>query len=628
MREGEDDGGVASEAVQTQVEQDAANREEDVGRASGMFLARVGRDYHYGDNLLRAARFNRRRTKKGEPLYRPLRIFMSEPVRNGYTGNAVVLTVPYEPLEKGPKGSVLHVMCSDRPDSGAVGVDLEENQILITQGYTPSASSPEFRQQMVYAVCSDVIATFAVALGRELSWGFDGERLIIRPHFTEERNAYYDGHAGELRFGYFMADPNAGHGTLPSSTIYTCLSRDIIAHEMTHALVAGLRAHFDEPTNPDVLALHEALADLVAIFQHFAHSASVEEAIIRGDGEIGRDKTIFALAEQFGHATGMNGPARIAIDQFQDEYEYGDALEPHKRGSILVSAIVEAFSRVFDRRAEAIQTIYAQSTWTGGPRHPSYVKLLADRAAKTAEQMLSLCIRAIDYCPPVDVTFGDYLRAMITADQELIFDDRYKFRQELIAAFSRRRIFSEDVPDISEESLRWNSPKRPIERVHALSLATLRLQQDPGSSPAADEIMRQAAALADAVFNPDNIDEFGLKTGPGFARPTIDSVRVIRRVGPDRQVQFGVVAEVTQSGRIRLDGSEVDVIGGATVILNGAGEIEFVIRKRIDSEHRARRTAKFLETCVGAEQRTFKVDKGSFWGSVHRRYLWRADRHA
>lgn len=626
MRDGDDDNNGASEAVQTQVEQDAANRAEGRRQERGLFLARVDRDYKYGLNLLRATRFNRRRAKKGEPLYRPLRIFMSEPVRHGYSGNSVVLAVPYEPLERGPKGSVLHVVCNDDPGVDAAGVDLETNQVLITQGFSPSASSPEFRQQMVYAVCSDVVATFSVALGRDLSWGFDGDRLIIRPQFAEERNAYYDGDNGELRFGYFTADPQTGHGTLPSGKVYTCLSRDIIAHEMTHALVAGLRAQFDEPTNPDVLALHEALADLVAIFQHFSHNAAVEEAIIRGDGEIGRDKTIFALADQFGHATGMNGPARIAIDQFQDEYQYGGVLEPHKRGSIIVGAIIEAFSRVFDRRAEEIQTLYAHSASTGGAHHPFYVKLLAGYAAKTAEQMLTLCIRAIDYCPPVDVTFGDYLRAMITADQELILDDRYRFRQELIAAFSRRRIFPEDVPDISEESLRWGGPQKPIERIQSLSLATLRLQQDPGSSPAADEIMRQAAALADTVFNPKNIDEFGLKTGPTFALPTIDSVRVIRRVGPDRQVQFGIVAEVTQSGRITLDGSEIEVIGGATVILNGAGEIEFVIRKRIDSEHRARRTAKFLKTRVGAEQRTFKFDKGSFWRSVHKRYLWKADR--
>ncbi len=35
--------------------------------------------------------------------------------------------------------------------------------------------------------------------------------------------------------------------------------------------------------------------------------------------------------------------------------------------------------------------------------------------------MLNTCIRALDYCPPVDITFGDYLRAIITAEPKMIF---------------------------------------------------------------------------------------------------------------------------------------------------------------------------------------------------------------
>ncbi len=37
-------------------------------------------------------------------------------------------------------------------------------------------------------------------------------------------------------------------------------------------------------------------------------------------------------------------------------------------------------------------------------------------ASKVAQQILHMCIRAFDYLPPVDVTFGDYLRALVTAD--------------------------------------------------------------------------------------------------------------------------------------------------------------------------------------------------------------------
>ena len=43
-----------------------------------------------------------------------------------------------------------------------------------------------------------------------------------------------------------------------------------------------------------------------------------------------------------------------------------------------------------------------------------------------------MCLRALDYCPPVDVQFGDFLRALITADHDLVPDDPYGYRASLI----------------------------------------------------------------------------------------------------------------------------------------------------------------------------------------------------
>ena len=51
--------------------------------------------------------------------------------------------------------------------------------------------------------------------------------------------------------------------------VFTCLSHDIIAHEVTHAIIDGIRTYFTQPSNPDVLAFHEAFADLAALFNHF-----------------------------------------------------------------------------------------------------------------------------------------------------------------------------------------------------------------------------------------------------------------------------------------------------------------------------------------------------------------------
>ena len=61
-------------------------------------------------------------------------------------------------------------------------------------------------------------------------------------------------------------------------TFFCAVSHDIIAHETTHALLDGLHRRYQEATNPDVLAFHEAFADIVAIFQHFTMPEAIAPA--------------------------------------------------------------------------------------------------------------------------------------------------------------------------------------------------------------------------------------------------------------------------------------------------------------------------------------------------------------
>ena len=74
-----------------------------------------------------------------------------------------------------------------------------------------------------------------------------------------------------------------------------------------------------------------------------------------------------------------------------------------------------------------------------------------------------MCIRALDYLPPVDVTFFEYLRALITADFDLVSDDRHNYRVAFVEAFRRRGIYPLNLDDptrdtprtLSVDTLRW-----------------------------------------------------------------------------------------------------------------------------------------------------------------------------
>ena len=136
--------------------------------------------------------------------------------------------------------------------------------------------------------------------------------------------------------------------------------------------------------------------------------------------------------------------------------DYQTILEPHARGSILVAAVFEAFISIYKNRVADLLRIATGGSGIlpEGEIHPDLVDRLADEAAKSAQHILNMCIRALDYCPPVDITFGDYLRGIITADFDILYEDSHYYRLAFIDAFRRRGIYPVGIRTLSEDSLR------------------------------------------------------------------------------------------------------------------------------------------------------------------------------
>jgi hypothetical protein len=102
---------------------------------------------------------------------------------------------------------------------------------------------------------------------------------------------------------------------------------------------------------------------------------------------------------------------------------------------------------------------------------------------------------------------------------------------------------------------------------------------------------------------PENLKIFGLADpkDPYFApdkveAPVVESVRTLRRVGPDGQLAFGLVAEVIQRRYVAGGGGypAFRYRGGSTVIIGAQGEVRYVIAKYIKSETRLMRQREFV----------------------------------
>jgi len=596
---------------------------------------RVPDVYTLGQGVTRASRIAPYQRKAIDPLYRPLRIFTRDPSASLLEGSIALINLPYEPLKVGPEGRLFVVERGGASSS----VDLEDPSVLISSGLAPSVSDKRFHRQMVYAVCSSVYASFRAALGRNIAWGFDDTHdgpliLTIRPHAFEGQNAFYQKQSGTLNFGYYEGDKRQTVGNnLPGGRFYTCLSHDIVAHEVTHALLDGLRSEFTYPAGPDVLAFHEAFADLIALFQRFSYDGVLRAAIRETGPRLQASALLTGIAEQLGQTTQRKTALRDAFDlgdNGQPKRLYGEDDEPHARGSVLVSAVFEAFTTVFERKVDPyIQLARSRS---GTPLQNDFplelVDLFSRSASRLASQFLSILIRAIDYCPPVDLRFGDFLRAMITADRDLVPDDRYAFREAMIDAFRRRAIFPDHVDSLSEDSLIWSKPRLNIPEILQLNFANLKFRGDPQNAASSAELIRQAQALGNTICQPNYAHEFGLlsenearRQGIHAEAPCIQSIRSSRRVGPDGQVVFDLVGEVTQRQLLLINGRRTLFYGGSTVILGPEGEIRYVVSKSLVSRTRLDRQIEFVSTDVGRgfweETRVGLIQRPDIFRLVH-----------
>ena len=599
--------------------------------------------FEVSDRVTRQALVRRYQREPDAPLTRPLRIYTLDPSVSDRMGGVATVEVPYEKLESGPIGSLFKIIGEGAPSPlRAEALDLDKPYLLLSSGLRPSPANGQFHMQMVYAVCSLTYAAFRRALGRDIAWATDAApdeslRLAVRPFGVRAANAGYSREAGDLSFGYFTASGKKRAGfTLRDGIVSTALSHDIIAHETTHALLDGLRSSFMHPTNVDVPAFHEGFSDLVALFLHFTYADVVERAISEWrSGSSGGISILTDLAREFGHARSKSGEPvalRSGVDlegiaafdsdvlpsKEQGPKRYDPALEPHALGSVLVSAVFEAFATVVKRKINRFFQIAGVDARSLGrdPLSEPLVKAIAQEASKVAGQFLNVCIRAIDYCPPADMEFGEYLRALITADGDMERVDKWGFREALMRSFHRRDIFPNHVRFMTEDAVRWQPPETSL-RIPGLAFAKLRFDGEPGRPASAKEMMRQANELGRFVTDPAHARQFQLvspaaKLPKGIVQAPparVESVRVSRRAAPDGRVVFDLVAEVTQSCTVQVGGDLFEMNGGCTVVIDPQGEVRYVISKGFESETRRAR-----------QRAAMRGPLKAFWQKSGRRY--------
>jgi hypothetical protein len=460
--------------------------------------------------------------------------------------------------------------------------------------------NPNFHAQNVYAIIMRTLARFEFALGRRIGWGFDGHQLNVAPHAFADANAFYSDRDRALMFGYFRSP-------LTGKDVFSCLSHDVVAHETTHAILDGLRKRYTAPSSPEQAGFHEGFADIVALLSVFS-LRDIVRFLLENNGDASPSQTpsatglnpsapnnsnlihsdkvekknlkknvLFGLAKEMGQEmSGVRGRAlRRSLDltPLSDEAEpylrQPAFEEPHRCGELLVAAVLSAFIEVWEQR---IKKLKDQNTGS-----QLNLNLVVENGAEAAEHLLTMAIRALDYTPPTDIKFSDYLSAILTADKETVPDDtKYNYRKQILQSFKDYGI----EPASSEPDGAWQPVNEDLkyDRTHFESL-----MRDP------TEIFR---------FIWDNRAKLKIDDR---AYTRVQSVRPCLRISPDGFVMRETVAEYIQMTKVRADelqqlfppigkpnrmprDMEVTLYGGGTLIFDEYGRIKYNIANNIFSQ--------------------------------------------
>jgi hypothetical protein len=499
------------------------------------------------------------------------------------------IEIPNEQLAPGPRGYRVQVV-----DYDASNRILYEPVPYRERDNRKVPARPEkdraFHARNTYAIVMRVLARFERALGRRVGWSFLGHQLTLAPHAFLDLNAFYSKDAHAIFFGYYPGD---------SGDVLTCLSHEVIAHETTHALVDGLRPDYMYPSSPDQAAFHEGFADIVALLSVLSlrevvtaaldlHT-SKEQKFIRASvltEKALKEGVLLGLAQQVGEAMyGTHGVALRRSIQLAPDPNLAaseEFCEPHRRGELLVAAVLGAFLKIWRTRISLFGELEKGQVSRLG---------VVDGAVETADHLLTIAIRALDYCPPTDLLFGDFLSAMLTADYELYPDDtRYGYRQALREGFSSFGIKpGSQAPGRTAERGLWAGPGNlPLQynRTHHESM-----QHDPDEvfcflweNRYTLQVDETAYTKVEAVWSCHRAASDGF-----FLRETVAVYSQRIKLAASELRQLKLKKPKDMPGDLQLT-----IYGGGTLIFNEAGRLKYHVRNRIGNADRQNPRLEYL----------------------------------
>lgn len=393
-----------------------------------------------------------------------------------------------------------------------------------------------FHQVNAWAIIEQILTRLEneYALGRPIPWASGLGRLLVLPHAGYQENAFYDRATGALHLFYFE-----GRDGKP---VYTCLSHDIVAHELGHAVLDGLKPGYNEVSSPETAGFHEYFGDAIAMLSSLSNRKIAKLVMQGAPARLSPKNVVSAIASEFGAA--IRGlPDQDYLRGAWNNRTMRDlrgTYEEHDWSEILTGVYYDLLQYLYVRNLEDV-------TQKGSVKRNQGHAIQA--LSRAADQTSHAMLRAIDYCPPVDLRYDEYARALLRADEVAYPIDRYGIRKELNRIFRKRGLRPPPEP-----------PRERGDIAYALRNAT--------------DIDTVTATPADAYrFLDENRELFRIPYDANLSVPSV--YRTNKRAKSGYRPPKERVIEFTWSEDVQLRGRSFGSMAGTLLPLHCGGTLVF-----------------------------------------------------
>lgn len=417
--------------------------------------------------LYAASRFLDFSVERELGLQIPLDVYMQDPwvaATDPKFGFAKDFFVRWEPgIADGPTSARFAVV-DYNGDTGSVAPmakwDSATDRFLDANGQALDKSnvdSLQFHQVHVWAILQRALDFFqgGPGLGRDIPYGFAGNRLIVVPHAGYGQNAFYDRTSKSLQFYYFEHE---------QQTVSTCLSTDIVNHEFGHAMLDGIRPYLMESVLPQTGGFHEFVADFTAILSIMRNNDFRQRLADATAGNLSAESHLSRIAQEFGKAVSDKPFLRSARNRLKMS-SLKETDGPHRVSEVLTGTMFDiliAFAEFYikQRQQSAIQAFW-----------------------NAIQRMQRTVLQPLDLLPPVDVTFRDYALAVLRWEQISNPTDPNGYLPMMLEIFIKRGILkSRDRTDFLKTQYVFERPDwkvfHSVESIFSSSAAAYRFLDD------------------------------------------------------------------------------------------------------------------------------------------------------